>query len=140
VRTVVYASRALHAFHDQELLALLVAARAHDRQVGVTGMLIYADRSFLQQVEGEHDDVELIWQRIRTDTRHHDLRLLTDQPTQSRVFGEWSMGFSHPDDTLLEQTRPGYRASVHYPFVDSQLVADPDTATTLLSLYARPAD
>jgi len=113
MRTVVYASRALHAFDDQELLELLVAARAQNRQCGVTGMLVYAERSFLQQVEGEHDDVELIWKRIRSDGRHHDLRLLSDHPTHSRVFGEWSMGFSHPDDAGLEQALPGYRASVH---------------------------
>ncbi len=117
VRVLVYASRARRPFGDPELLELLVAARAHNERRGVSGMLVYAAGSFLQQVEGEPGDVEGVWQRIRLDARHHDLRVLADE-TADRTFEDWSMGFAHPDHDRLEQTLPGYRASLQYPFVD----------------------
>lgn len=132
-----YASRALTDFDDAELLRLLVSARATNARQQVTGMLIYASRSFLQLFEGSDDDVEVIWDRIRVDPRHTDLRVLADGPVTERMFSDWSMGFEHPGEADLEEALPGYRASTDYPFVSSQLVAAADTAETLLSLYAR---
>ena len=137
MRRIIYASRSFSDLSEDELLTLLQSARARNEQHGVTGMLVYASRSFLQLFEGEDEGVEVIWDRIRLDPRHHDLRVLADGATDRRQFGEWSMGFDHPDDLTLEETLPGYRASADYPFVSSQLVAGADTAETLLSLYAR---
>lgn len=137
MRRIVYASRALHDFDEAELLALLESARATNARYGVTGMLVYASRSFLQQFEGADADVEAVWDRIRVDPRHTDLRVLADGPADSRQFDSWSMGFEHPEEADLEETLPGYRGSTDYPFVSSQLVDAADTAETLLSLYAR---
>jgi hypothetical protein len=137
MRRIIYASRALHDFSDQELVALLLRARATNEDRGITGMLVYASRSFLQQLEGDDEDVEVVWDRIRMDDRHTELRVLADGPTGSRLFADWSMGFEHVTSADLERTLPGYRASIEYPFVSSQLVAAADTAETLLSLYAR---
>ena len=140
MRRIIYASKALHDFDDAELLELLARARAVNAEHGVTGMLVYAARSFLQLFEGEDADVEAVWDRIRMDPRHTDLRVLDDGPVTSRQFEDWSMGFEHPDEADLERTLPGYRASIDYPFVSSQLVAAADTAETLLSLYSRRSD
>lgn len=140
VRRLIYASRALTGFADEDLLQLLTEARSRNEQYGVTGMLVYAAGSFLQLIEGDEPSVEVIWDRIRLDQRHTGLRVLGDGPAQTRLFGDWAMGFEHPDVALLESTLPGYRAPTVYPFVDSQLVAAAETATTLLSLYARGSD
>jgi hypothetical protein len=137
VRRIVYASRAVHEFEDFELLELLDRARAQNQRRGVTGMLVYSARSFLQLFEGEDDAVEVIWDRIRMDERHTDLRVLGDGAVTLRQFGNWSMGFEHPDAEQLEQTIPGYRASIDYPFVSSQLIDGAETAETLLTLYSR---
>lgn len=137
MRRIIYASRSLHDFEDEELVDLLLRARACNEEHDVTGMLVYAARSFLQALEGEDESVEVVWDRIRLDDRHTDLRVLSDGPASSRLFREWSMGFEHVTAGELERTLPGYRASIDYPFVSSQLVAAADTAETLLSLYAR---
>ena len=137
MRRIIYASRALHDFADEELLDLLTRARAANQGYGITGMLVYSSRSFLQVFEGEDAFVERVWDRIRLDERHTDLRVLSDGPAQVRSFGEWTMGFWHPDAGDLEAHMPGYRASDGYPFVSAELVAEGDTAETLLSLYAR---
>ena len=140
MRSLVYASRAVEPLSDDDLLALLTAARNRNHAHGVTGMLVYAAGSFLQLIEGDDAAVELIWDRIRMDPRHTALRVLRDGPATARLFAEWSMGFEHPDTSRLEQTLPGYRADTVYPFVDSQLVGAADTAATLLTLYARGSD
>lgn len=140
MRSLVYASRSLEPFDDDELVRLLTRARACNEEHAVTGMLAYAAGSFLQLIEGDEEDVEVIWDRIRMDPRHTGLRVLQDGPARQRLFGEWSMGFAHPEQDRLEETLPGYRAGGGYPFVDSQLVSTADTAATLLELYARRLD
>ena len=137
MRRIIYASQALHDFGDQELLELLQRARAVNEEQAVTGMLVYAARSFLQLFEGEDEGVELVWDRIRMDDRHTSLRVLQDGAVDARLYADWSMGFERVDAEELEQTLPGYRGSIDYPFVSSQLVDAADTAETLLSLYAR---
>ncbi len=140
MRRLVYASRAVQPFGDDDLLQLLQVARACNDAHGVTGMLVYAACSFLQLFEGENDAVEVIWDRIRMDPRHTGLRVLQDGPARARLFAEWSMGFEPPEQQRLEETLPGYRAGSVYPFVDSKLVSTADTASTLLELYARRSD
>ena len=140
MRSLVYASRAVQPFSDDDLVHLLDSARRRNAAHGVTGMLVYAASSFLQHVEGEDSSVEVIWDRIRLDPRHIDLRVLQDGPVREPQFAEWSMGFEHPDQARLEETLPGYRAGSVYPFIDSQLVATADTASTLLALYSRRSD
>ena len=140
MRSLIYASRALQPFTDDELVQLLDDARSRNDAHGVTGMLVYASSSFLQLVEGEHDGVEAVWTRIRNDARHTGLRVLQDEPVRDRLFGEWAMGFEHPEREQLEEALPGYRAGGSYPFVDAQLVDTADTATTLLELYSRRSD
>jgi hypothetical protein len=137
MRRVIYASRAVQEFDQIDLLQLLADARATNERHGVTGMLVYSSRSFLQLLEGDDEAVEIVWDRIRMDPRHTDLRVLHDGPATERLFTDWTMGFEHPSDADLEENLPGYRASVGYPFVSSLLVAEAEAAETLLSLYAR---
>jgi hypothetical protein len=140
MRSLVYASRSLEPFDEDALVELLTRARACNEEHAVTGMLVYAAGSFLQLIEGDDEHVEAVWDRIRMDPRHTGLRVLQDGPARVRLFGEWSMGFAHPEQERLEETLPGYRAGGVYPFVDSQLVSTADTAATLLELYARRSD
>ena len=137
MRRVIYASRAVDDLDEVDLLQLLTQARTANLRNGITGMLMYSSRSFLQLFEGEDDGVETAWDRIRLDRRHTDLRVLRDGPADGRLFADWTMGFEHPADEDLEEHLPGYRASVGYPFLSSLLVLEPETAETLLSLYAR---
>jgi hypothetical protein len=137
MRRVIYASRAVDDLDEVDLLHLLTEARAANLRNGITGMLIYSSRSFLQLFEGEEVGVESAWDRIRLDRRHTELRVLRDGPAESRLFGDWTMGFEHPADADLEEHLPGYRASIGYPFISSLLVSEPEAAETLLSLYSR---
>lgn len=135
-----YASRESEPFAEDDLLGLLVKARARNESHGVTGMLVYAAGSFLQLIEGDEAGIEVVWDCIRLDPRHTALRVLQYGPATGRLFAEWCMGFEHPDTERLEETMTGFRAGGVYPFVDSQLVAAAETAAALLTLYARGAD
>lgn len=90
---LVYVSAASWAMTDTDLNDILDASRRNNRANGVTGLLLHIDHGFLQILEGPETAVAETFARIRRDPRHTSLRLLTEQETDARLFGEWSMGF-----------------------------------------------
>jgi hypothetical protein len=92
---IVYASMANRDFSDADLKKLLLRARMRNEAVGVTGMLVFHDGTFLQALEGEKNAVLDIFTSIKNDPRHRDLSVLHHGAGPNvRVFGDWSMGFA----------------------------------------------
>jgi hypothetical protein len=90
-------SAATKPFTQTDLRDLLTKARVFNSSVGVSGLLLYRDRSFFQILEGQEEDVEPLYEHIGRDTRHNRIMLLSKQPVQERNFGAWSMGFVDAD-------------------------------------------
>lgn len=78
---------------EADLRPILAASRRNNPAHGVTGLLLYADGSFLQILEGERGGLEAILSRIRRDGRHRHISILTRNPAQARAFPDWAMGY-----------------------------------------------
>jgi hypothetical protein len=77
---------------------ILEAARNRNMETGCSGALIYADRQFLQVLEGPADAVDETLARIMQDKRHENIRLVCRVPVQDRLFERWPMAFlSEPE-------------------------------------------
>jgi hypothetical protein len=91
---LIYESRAVQPFADEELKYLLHQSRLYNAQHNVSGLLLYsADKRFLQVLEGEQAEVLALYQRIAQDLRHDTCTILLSGPLTKRRFGEWRMGF-----------------------------------------------
>lgn len=104
---LIYASAATHRFAEAELQTLLIQARERNAVTGITGILLYHKRSFLQVLEGEADPVLETYDRILADRRHEELLILLSGPIKERSFPDFRMGFV---STVPEKMRsmPGY--------------------------------
>ena len=89
---IVYTSTATEDFSTPDLRKLLLDARVRNRALGVSGMLVFHDRTFLQALEGEQRAVNEIFASIVTDRRQRDIDV--GPGFDRRVFGDWSMGFA----------------------------------------------
>ena len=88
-------STASEDFSSADLKRLLLGARTRNKALGVSGMLVFHDGTFLQALEGEKRAVNEIFASIRSDRRHRDIDVLHRGPGfDQRVFGDWSMGFA----------------------------------------------
>jgi hypothetical protein len=103
---LVYASRANQEFSVPQLSELLSDARARNTRVGVTGLLLYHERSFLQLLEGAAESVDATFRRIEQDPRHCDVHVLLRGRVFAREFEGWSMGFVAPE--TLASSLDGY--------------------------------
>ncbi len=137
MRRIIYCSQANRDFTPEDLVALLVQSRRNNEPAGLTGMLLYSNKSFLQVLEGESAALDHVYGKIIDDPRHAGLRLLMDAEIPVRLFPEWTMGFSHVADDELAQHLEGFTPAIEYPLVDPNLIANGVVAQTLLSLYAK---
>jgi len=98
---LVYASAAVRPFNPNDLSELLGTARRNNERVGVTGILLYHEGSFLQLLEGTRDDVLQIYAKVRQDPRHWRVSVVREGPVEARRFSSWSMGFVSLDASLV---------------------------------------
>jgi hypothetical protein len=89
---LMYASRALPAVDQEELIAILKKSKANNGKTGITGALCCSDGIFLQVLEGGRTSVSRLYGRIASDPRHTDVVLLHYQEIAERRFAGWSMG------------------------------------------------
>jgi len=94
--SLIYNSREKQEFSAPDLKTLLLNARIRNRELDVTGILIYYSGLFLQALEGEEAAVQTIFSRIEKDPRHGDIRVLSRKASvgKRRMFGDWSMAFA----------------------------------------------
>lgn len=92
---------------DQPLSAIATIAakaRVHNRDHGITGLLVFDGSRFCQQLEGPEREVRALLQRIRNDPRHIYVEVLHDAPLSQRRFQNFSLGFSTlEDENALEK-------------------------------------
>ena len=91
---LIYSSAALYEFSEEDLTLLLEKARVHNGSIGVTGMLLYAEGSFFQILEGEQAAVDLLFEKISQDPRHRQVVTIMREPIAKRSFGDWTMGYT----------------------------------------------
>src|ERR1700712_5519340 len=104
---LIYASRAVSSPEESGLLDVLSVSRERNAAADVTGVLVHAERSFMQMIEGPATEITATYERITRDERHEALRLLLRERVDERLFPDWTMGFYQPDDAVLVKSLPG---------------------------------
>ena len=89
---LLYASRAVPAVDQEELMAIVRKSKANNLKLGITGVLCFSQGIFLQVLEGGRGPVNQLYNRIVGDTRHTDVELLCYEEIGERRFAGWSMG------------------------------------------------
>jgi blue light- and temperature-responsive anti-repressor len=91
ISCLTYKSIATASPSATDLHALVGKARARNRQLSVTGMLLYEDGSFLQTLEGPPEKLDALWSSIKQDPRHDHIEVLSEHMVPSRVFSDWDL-------------------------------------------------
>ena len=134
VSSIVYRSTAVRPLLDGELLWLLNQARAENRRLGLTGMLLYRDGHFLQLLEGGLRELEQIYGRIERDPRHHHVTLLRTD-FGPRLFPHWTMGFKNLRDWRVNDPEIGVTDLMSVPFDAGYFGENPGKALAILLCF-----
>ena len=102
VHQLLYASGATRPLSPAEIHDILCASRRNNAKIGVTGMLLHADGSFIQILEGERRTVWILADRISADAHHRNFMVLYENTAEARGFADWQMGFHQLDTSRSE--------------------------------------
>lgn len=95
-------STASEELSDEGLKDILRQSVVNNRKANITGLLLHADYSIIQIIEGPSNSVKTLYNKIQGDIRHRAVTLLYDQPIKERDFANWEMGYTRFD----QETRP----------------------------------
>ncbi|MET0342662.1 MAG: BLUF domain-containing protein [Polyangiales bacterium] len=103
MRELVYISAAKRKCDPSELAEILEVARRNNARLGVSGILLYDNGSFLQVLEGDEAVVRELYEKIARDPRHDRVTVLSEHDTDARSFGDWTMGYVSLNPAILKQ-------------------------------------
>ena len=109
--------------HPVDLDEILRVSRRNNAVCGVTGLLMFNGKRFLQVLEGPGEAITATYARISADQRHRAPVMLARKVLAQREFGDWAMGYRKnvgPEGSELHQsimsrienTNPNLRAEL----------------------------
>lgn len=90
---IVYLSHASATLSPAAIEDLRRTSEANNAAAGVTGLLLYDGRRFIQAIEGRQETVRPLMTRIAADTRHSSIAMMFDAEVARREFGDWSLAY-----------------------------------------------
>ena len=131
---VTYLSRETDSFSARGLVELLEHCKNNNPALGVTGMLMYANGTFLQTLEGEAETVEILLAKIERDKRHHGFQVIKRESIDERIYKNWSMGFERLTEAALHD-EPALKAFQLDDFNPEFLSAHPSVVENLIQRH-----
>ena len=89
--SLTYTSLARLDLQSSDLEDIHRSARELNALDGITGLLVFNGTHFLQIIEGAHDAIEDLLDRLRRDPRHTGLEVRDERRIEQRSFPDWSM-------------------------------------------------
>jgi len=88
---IIYVSRPAQRMSADELTELVEASEKRNAKRDITGTLLYSAGNFMQLLEGELTDIGNVFERVRCDARHTEVRALLHKNVTKRLYPEWGM-------------------------------------------------
>lgn len=87
-----YISSICTGVSEHQIALIHQQAEKNNARLHITGLLLMTDRHFMQLLEGEAETVKLQFAKITKDSRHQQVRLVSERWVQQRQFPDWHMG------------------------------------------------
>jgi len=101
-KTLIYVSQAQEATSYEEATNILNSSWNKNRKNNVGGVLIYNKHYFVQLINGPVERIDMIFERISQDKRHHTIRVIGEELSAEKEFDEWNMGFLPKHDAITK--------------------------------------
>jgi hypothetical protein len=128
---LLYTSLAVRKIDANDLSLLLAQSREKNASLGITGLLVYGKREFIQLLEGNKKDIFDLYDTIVKDERHQQVKLLWDGEIEDRSFRDWSMAFLNIED-IDQDKLAGYSHFLQQGIPSLHLTGSKSTGRRLL--------
>jgi len=102
LRAFAYVSEAVEGIEGADIDRILVEASSFNRVAGVTGVLMFDGRRFLQYLEGPDDGVAPVEQRVINARSHQRMRELARGDVATRYFPRWTIASARIEAEVMD--------------------------------------
>lgn len=95
---LIYCSKVERSVGMPDVNNIIAKAREVNQSLGISGILSFDTKYFLQALEGGRSAVSALYNKIATDKRHTDITLLSFEAINERLFTEWGMVLAFPTE------------------------------------------
>jgi len=90
--------------------SILEKSNINNKRENITGVLCQGLGLWMQVLEGERHQVNVLYSRIMANRLHHNVELLSMEEITQRRFGQWSMALVHlsKDDPMVKMAHPEF--------------------------------
>ena len=107
MKRITYISRITNSVSDKEIERIGAISSQNNKQIRVTGLLVFFEKLFYQIIEGDDKKIDQLFTKISNDPRHDNiLRLKTEYGINERLFPNWGMKMINLDNNVDELMRP----------------------------------
>lgn len=133
---ILYSSVATSNLEREELESIAEVSQRNNRKTGVSGILVYNNREFLQLLEGPMEQVLDLMDKISKDPRHSYIRVIWQHEIDHRGFESWDMGLVDMEgiDEMLED---GYLVYAKKNFSEVEQTEYNTTGKSLLHVLTK---
>jgi hypothetical protein len=103
--SIAYVSLANFQFNESTLQDLVDQCQRNNQALGITGILVFSDGEFMQVIEGPDLVTNMMYERIKLDSRHRDVTTVHRQTIEAREFEGWSMAYNILPPKSLRKSR-----------------------------------
>jgi len=132
--SLIYVSISVNLLNDEELLSILKVSRENNASKDVTGLLLYKGGNFMQVLEGPDEVVNDLYEKIKLDSRHKDVSLISREQISARQFSSWEMAFQNLDNPAVKN-EPGYSQFLQDEFTANVYRENPLQAYIMLLTF-----
>lgn len=89
---------------------ILEQSNVYNKKENITGVLCQGSGLWMQVLEGERHQVNVLYARIMASRHHNNVELLSMEEITQRQFGKWSMALVHlsKDDPMVQMAHPEF--------------------------------
>ena len=89
---------------------ILEKSNIYNKKENITGVLCQGSGLWMQVLEGERHQVNVLYARIMASRHHNNVELLSMEEITQRQFGKWSMALVHlsKDDPMVQMAHPEF--------------------------------
>jgi len=107
---LLYVSQSVGPITTTVTTSILEKSSIYNKGENITGILCQGSGLWMQALEGERHQVNVLYSRIMASRHHHHVELLSMEEITHRQFGQWSMALVHlsKDDPMVRMAHPEF--------------------------------
>lgn len=88
---LIYRSRSKEKITWELVREIMHTSNDHNSETGISGVLLATNSHYLQVLEGPYEEVNETFMRIACDSRHTEIKLVSFNVIDARIFESWGM-------------------------------------------------